>query len=143
MFDRALNTPLSKLYIGPCHTSGMERFCKNSSSNKWIVIWDKVYFGKFWNWPSETRAITKFSKITRVIYPRNLTNQTCCYWFITKNLYLVKFNNRNTRKRGEICSKLTIKTPERRHWRRVSVFINFEHILHLSQLVFLLLTLNK
>ena len=40
-------------------------------------------------------------------------------------------------------SKLTIKTPERRHWRRVGVFIvNNEHISHLF-LVFLLLTLNN
>ena len=36
------------------------------------------------------------------------------------------------------CSKLTIKTPERRQWRRSGVFIgNLEHILHLF-LVFLL-----
>ena len=30
------------------------------------------------------------------------------------NIYLFKVNNRNTRKRCEICSKLTTKTPERR-----------------------------
>ena len=30
------------------------------------------------------------------------------------NIYLFKVNNRNTRKRCETCSKLTIKTPERR-----------------------------
>ena len=30
------------------------------------------------------------------------------------NIYLFKVNNRNTRKRCEICSKLTIKTLERR-----------------------------
>ena len=30
------------------------------------------------------------------------------------NIFLFKVNNRNTRKRCEICSKL-IKTPERRH----------------------------
>ena len=55
---------------------------------------------------------------------------------------LLKVNNRNTRTRCEICSKLTIKTPGRRHWRRSGVFIvNFEHISHLV-LVFLLLTLN-
>ena len=30
------------------------------------------------------------------------------------NIHLFKVNNRNTRKRGEICSKLTIKTLERR-----------------------------
>ena len=41
------------------------------------------------------------------------------------------------------CSKLTIKTPERRYWRRSGVFIvNFEHISHLV-LVFLLLTLSR
>ena len=28
-------------------------------------------------------------------------------------IYLHKVNNRNTRKRCEICSKLTIKTPKR------------------------------
>ena len=32
--------------------------------------------------------------------------------------YMFKINNKNTRTRCEICSKLTIKTPERRHWRR-------------------------
>ena len=33
------------------------------------------------------------------------------------NTYLFKVNNRNTRKKcDEICSKLTIKTPERRDW---------------------------
>ena len=39
--------------------------------------------------------------------------------------------------------KLTVKTLERRHWRRSGVFIvNFEHISHLV-LVFLLLTLSE
>ena len=57
-------------------------------------------------------------------------------------IYLVKVNNRNTTIRCEICSKLPVKTPERRHWRHSGAFIvNFEHISHLV-LVFLLLTLN-
>ena len=44
--------------------------------------------------------------------------------------------------RCEICSKLTIKIPERRDWRRSGIFVvNFEHISRLA-LVFLLLTLN-
>ena len=34
---------------------------------------------------------------------------------ISVNSYLLKFIKRNTRKRCEICSKLTIKTPERCH----------------------------
>ena len=32
-------------------------------------------------------------------------------------IYLLKVSNRNARTRCEICSKLTIKTPERRQWR--------------------------
>ena len=34
---------------------------------------------------------------------------------VPAGIYLLKVNNRNTRTRCEICSKLTIKTPERRH----------------------------
>ena len=33
------------------------------------------------------------------------------------NIYLFKVNNRNTRKRCEICLKLIIKALERCHWR--------------------------
>ena len=55
-------------------------------------------------------------------------------------IYLLKVINRSTRARCGICSKLTIKRPERHHWRRSGVFIiNFEHI-SLLVLVFLLLT---
>ena len=40
-------------------------------------------------------------------------------------------------------AKLTLKTPERRHWRRSGIFVvNFERI-SLLFLVFLLLTLDK
>ena len=56
--------------------------------------------------------------------------------------YMFKVNNRNPRTRCEICSKLTIKTPERRQWRRSGVVIvNFERISPLP--VFLLLTLSE
>ena len=59
------------------------------------------------------------------------------------NKYMFKVNNRNTRKRCEICSKLSTKTLEQRQLRRSGVFIfNFEHILHLV-LVFLWFTLNR
>ena len=32
--------------------------------------------------------------------------------------YMFKINNRNTRIRSELCSELTIKAPELRHWRQ-------------------------
>ena len=61
---------------------------------------------------------------------------------IPADIYFLKVNNRNTRTMCEIYSKLTIKPPERRYWRRSGVFIvNFEHISHLVA-VFLLLSLN-
>ena len=57
-------------------------------------------------------------------------------------IYLLKANNRSTRTKCEMFSKLTVKTLQRRHWHRSGVFIaNFEHISYLA-LVFLLLTLN-
>ena len=34
-------------------------------------------------------------------------------FFYATNLYMFKVNDRSTRKRCEICLKLTIKTPER------------------------------
>ena len=56
---------------------------------------------------------------------------------------MFKVNNRITKTRCERYSKLTIKTPERHHWRCSGVFIiNFEHISHLV-LVFLFLTLSR
>ena len=60
---------------------------------------------------------------------------------VSAGIYLLKVNNKNTRTRYEIYSKLTIKTPEERQWRRSVVFINFKHISHLA-LVFLLITVN-
>ena len=58
-------------------------------------------------------------------------------------IYLLKVNNGNTRPMCKTCSKLAIKTPERRQWRRSCVFVvNFEQILHIV-LVSLLLILNK
>ena len=58
-------------------------------------------------------------------------------------IFMFKVNYRNTRARCEICSELTIKTPERRQWSHSGVFIvNFEHISHIL-LVFLLLTLSR
>ena len=54
---------------------------------------------------------------------------------IPASIYQLKVSNRNTRTRCEICSKLTLKTPERRPWlwtcftpcSSVSV-VNLEHM---------------
>ena len=48
-----------------------------------------------------------------------------CLLLITyvANIYLLKMKNKNTRKRCEICSDLTIKTP----FSNVSI-VDFEHV---------------
>ena len=47
-----------------------------------------------------------------ILIPENMdeTNEA-----FQASIYLFKANSRNTRERSEICSKLTIKSPERRH----------------------------
>ena len=65
-------------------------------------------------------------------------------WIFASWYYLLKVNNKNTTTRCDIFSKLTIKTPERCHWRCSDVFvvnltyftpgcsvfiINFEHVI--------------
>ena len=45
--------------------------------------------------------------------PKTRTAILCQLGWISITGFLFKVNNRNTRKRCEICSKLTIKTPER------------------------------
>ena len=41
-------------------------------------------------------------------------------------IFLFKINDKKSRLLCEICSKLTIKTPERRYVRRCGVFIDFK-----------------
>ena len=46
------------------------------------------------------------------------------------SIYLLKVSKRNTRIKCEILSKLTIKTPKQRQWRRFGIFIvNFEQVI--------------
>ena len=67
------------------------------------------------------------------VYFFNIFNESKDKDHIPAGVYQVKVNNRSTRIGCEICSKLRIKTPERRHWRCSGVFIvKFEHILHFS-----------
>ena len=62
--------------------------------------------------------------------------------FIPAGIYLLQVNNRNTKRRCKICSKVTLKIPEQHPRRRSGVFVvNFKNISHLV-LLFLLLTLN-
>ena len=83
--------------------------------------------------PSQISKIKSFSKIVNSFYLLNIFVKSSIYLHairqvkskVTKimlirisypiGIYLLKVNNRNTRATCEICSKLAIKTPERRH----------------------------
>ena len=68
-------------------------------------------------------SVEKFSVIRQIVvyYKIDLRGS---FFFYKPSKYIIKVNSRNPRKRCELCSELTIKTP--------CVFvINFEHILHL------------
>ena len=53
-------------------------------------------------------------------------------WLIPANIFLLKDNNRNTRKKFKVRSTLARKTPKRGQWRRSYVFnVNFEQVSHI------------
>ena len=76
----------------------------------------------------ETRSAAKLPKLTfktvtyEKYFERSMSSGKCGsnnanINHNSTNIYLLKVNDRNIRKRCEICSRLTIKTPERPQWR--------------------------
>ena len=65
--------------------------------------------------PKTSNVYIKNTKFAQS-YGRRLDTQSFqLYRGIPAGNYLLKVNNRNTKTRYEICSKLTIKIPKRRH----------------------------
>ena len=50
---------------------------------------------------------------------------------IPASIYLFKVTNKSTRKKCEICSKLSVQTPERHQWPRSGVFIVTLNVFHI------------
>ena len=115
---RTKSKSISSIFFPPVGTASENYALHNSSSKSDQSILRPSFLQAFWSWRSAKRK-----------------RMSACN-------YLLKVNNKSTRSNCEIYSKLTIKTPERRQWRRCGVFIvNFEDISYFV-LVFLLLTLN-
>ena len=94
---------LSKVFSKPCQISKTEIFCENRQRP--LTIFLKCFILDAWH-KSEYVAVYCLLLITYVA-----------------NIYLLKINNKNTRKRCETCSNLTIKTP----FSNVSI-VDFEHV---------------
>ena len=90
---------------------------------KWVKnLNKKVQNAALYTIMNEWRLISMSAWIVRI---RSVINNPAI-------IYLFKVNNISTRKRCEICSKLTLKIPQRCHWRCSSVFyVNFENIPYL------------
>ena len=76
-----------------------------------------INFGKIF------RTVKRLNIRSNVFNDNNINIQSDTFivnfeqiWCNPAGSYMFKVNNRNTRTRCEVCSKLTIKTPERRHW---------------------------
>ena len=86
-------------------------------------------FSFTWQW-------IKLNDVGNVLILQNLALnmspilQTSLGFINPANIYLLKVNNTNTRKRREICSKLTIKTPGRHHWPRSGDLMSTLNIFH-------------
>ena len=81
--------------------------CWGNGNDNWETVWNN----HFW------------SNIKFIQHSWNKYRCTRDKLKTTKSWHLPKVNNRNTNAICEICSELTIKLPEQRHWSRYSVFI--------------------
>ena len=124
----------------------MSEVSRQYSYGFWGALWGSEIFGKAKKYL--THVYRSWEKLD-MAHPYNVPDPDTCLWGLftyTTNPagnYMLKVNYRKTRTRCGICSKLTIKIPERRQWCRSGIFIvNFEHISQLV-LVFLLLTLSR
>ena len=81
-----------------------------------------MHFKKLWEGSSPNLA----SDTTYLLFSLKLSKKN--YAFLMKTLEPDE-SNKNTRTKCEICSKSTVKTPERCQWHCSGVFIvNFQHI---------------
>ena len=81
-----------------------------------LISLDKLHCRELYN----ILVYTSPHKPTTQVYFDNLFREQELNWkeiYIPVGICLLKVNNRNTRTRCEICSKLTIKTPERVSFR--------------------------
>ena len=136
-----------RLKICDCHlTCKVAKKCLNVCERAEVVAWNKMIpflpllFCELSVSVKKNPDRKKNQSPNRISWWKQLNKASASF---PANIHLFKVNSRSTRQRCEICSKLTVKTPERRLWRRSCVFIvSFEHISYLF-LVFLLLVLSK
>ena len=124
------------LRIGTCHFLQIwwgKRGKSKSLFPTFHYLYEKVISTTFWNSMRNVKTTVKIVRFSEISCSLNSLKMerfqsfTCGSSTFSANIYLFKVNNENIRIMCEICSKLIIKTTERRHWHLSDVFIvNFE-----------------
>ena len=117
--------------------------------HKWNNVFKWVFIMKDFSWIFNMKKTQKHVSAALCFFYKNGTNLFeaqfvlflfFLYWNYPANKYMLKFNNRNTRKKYETCSKLTIATPKQYYWHYSGVFIViFEQTLYLGLVITLLI----
>ena len=138
------NYDIIKDYIQSCFPRHVAR--SNPEASRALLDWN--FSGTSWDFfqKRSTSTIRKFTKKDHKRNPEKFTDFFLCAWpppdgclrrIISKNFhskktipagnYMFKVNSKDTRTRSEICSEFTIKTPERRNSRQLT--LNMFHTL--------------
>ena len=80
------------------------------------TFWMGAFLDWAVNWTWVHNRLFKIIRVHKSMKFKSLGISKLTDCFSPAGNYLLKVKNWNTRTRYEICSKLTIKTPERRHW---------------------------
>ena len=135
MFERVLNMPLQT--SNPVATYLCKVSNKDTTANSWRLFQFLIFLtldkhvltmSPLTNWTCHASGRSFYFKIFTF---------RCKFSKCSQPSQLFKVNNENVKTICEICSKLTIKTLERRRWHRCS-----EQISHIA-LIFPLIILNK
>ena len=93
-----------------------------------IIIYSITIICLFWvDFDHRDKLLTNYLHFCQFLrdylFSKQIPKQDTVSWsYFPAGIYLLKVNDRNTRTKCEICSKLTIKTPVRRQLRLSGCF---------------------
>ena len=101
------------------------------------------FYSSFWSLKIFLEAVKAVIKWFQISKRRMVKKLSLHFWGrYPAGIYWFNINNENTGATSEICSKWTIKTPERRQWCSGVFIVNFEEISDIV-LMFSLLILSQ
>ena len=110
---------VSGFFLYPPKTSANLCFCVFRGYRKRSVVWNGLHERQLILWYGNSYQLKAsfLKRLPKVSFNKNNENYEQWKKVVTfpDDIYLFKVNNKNTRTKCEICSKLRMKTSERRH----------------------------